>query len=152
MIVAHAMLKELKKYIVVVVPEKRQCSVQLIVGRDDISLVRPTLLFQGESKRIKSEKRYCWDRRINVPFQKKAWCDDVVMEKWTTDELCNIFTNPAKPGSSGKLLVADVHMVQQPNEVKRLLQKNSVPPGQTSCLKLDVAVNKLYNNLTKKQL
>ena len=61
----------------------------------------------------------------------------VIMKKWTSDEWCDTFTNPATPGSSGKLLVADVHKAQQTVEVKRLLQKKNtvlanVPPGCTS--------------------
>ena len=81
MIVAHAMLKELKNYGVVVVPEKRQCSAQLIVGRYGISQIRLTLLFPDEGKIIKADERHSWDRRVNAHFQKKAQCDDIIMEK-----------------------------------------------------------------------
>ena len=59
----------------------------------------------------------------------------------------NVFTNPPRSGSSGKILVADVHRAQQTNEVRNLLQKKktlliSVPPGCTSRVQLlDVSVN-----------
>ena len=137
--------------------DKRQCTVQLTVFGDGVSRVRPTLIFRGEGKRIKPDERRSWDKRVNVYFQKNAWCDEVIMKKWTSDEWCNIFTNPATPGSSGKLLVADVHKAQQTVEVKRLLQKKNtvlanVPPGCTSRVQpLDVVLNKPFKNLVREQ-
>ena len=132
--------------------DKRQCTVQLTVFGD-----RPTLIFRRKGKRIKPDERRSWDKRVNVYFQKNAWCDEVIMKKWTSDEWCNIFTNPATPRSSGKLLVADVHKAQQTDEVKRLLQKKNtvlvnVPPGCTSRVQpLDVVVNKPFKNLVREQ-
>ena len=137
--------------------DKRQCTVQLTVFGDGVSRVRPTLIFRSEGKRIKPDERRSWDKRVNVYFQKNAWCDEVIM-KWTSEEWCNIFTNPATPGSSGKLLVADVHKAQQTVEVKRLLQKKNtvlanVPPGCTSRVQaLDVVLNKPFKNLVREQL
>ena len=137
--------------------DKRQCTVELTVFGDGVSRVRPMLIFRGEGKRIKPHERRSWDKRVNVYFQKNAWCDEVIMKKWTSDEWCNIFTNPATPGSSGKLVVADVHKAQQTDEVKRLLQKKNtvlvnVPPGCTSRVQpLDVVVNKPFKNLVREQ-
>ena len=56
------------------------------------------------------------------------------MKEWTANEWANYFTNPPTPGSSGKILVADVHRAQQTANVKKLLQNKStllinVPPG-----------------------
>ena len=69
----------------------------------------------------------------------------------------NMFTNPPQFGSSGKILVADVHRAQQTNEVKNLPQKKktlliSVPPGCTSQVQpLDVSVNKRFKNAARIQ-
>ena len=137
--------------------DQRQCTVQLNVFGDGVSRVRPTLIFRCEGKIIKPDERRSWDKKVNVYFQKNAWCDEVIMKKWTSDEWCNIFTNPATPGSSGKLLVADVHKTQQTDEVKRLLQKKNtvlvnVPPWCTSRVQpLDVVVNKPFKNLVREQ-
>ena len=119
--------------------DKRQCTVQLTVFGDGISRARPTLIFGGEGKRLKPVERRNWDRRVDVYFQKNVLCDEVIMKIWTADKWCNIFTNPATPGSSGKVLVTDVHKAQQTNEVQHLLQKKNtvlinVPPGCTSCV------------------
>ena len=66
--------------------DKRQCTVQLTVFGDGVSRVRPTLIFRGEGKRITPDERRSWDKRENVYFQKNAWCDEVIMKKWTSDE------------------------------------------------------------------
>ena len=130
---------------------------QLTVFGDGLSRVRPTLIFRGEGKRIKPDERRSWDKWVNVYFQKNAWCDEVIMKKWASDEWCNIFTNPATSDSSGKLLVADVHKSQKTDEVKRLLQKKNtvlviVPLGCTSRVQsLDVVVNKPFKNLVREQ-
>ena len=130
---------------------------QLTVFGDGVSRVRPTLIFRGAGKRIKPDERRSWDKRVNVYFQKNALCDEVIMKKWTSDKWYNIFTNPATPDSSGKLLVADVHKAQQTDEVKRLLQKKNtvlvnVPPGCTSRVQpLDVVVNNPFKNLVREQ-
>ena len=64
-------------------------------------------------------------------------CDEKMMKEWTANEWANYFTNPPTPGSSGKILVADVHRAQQTADVKKLLQNKSTllinaPPGCTS--------------------
>ena len=90
-------------------------------------------------------------------FQPKAWCDESVMKVWVEHEWGNVFRNPPRAGSPGKILVADVHLAQQTNEVKRLLQKKktlliNVPPGSTSRVQpLDVSVNKPFKNAVKIQ-
>ena len=60
-----------------------------------------------------------------------------VMKVWVQLKWVNMLTNPPQSGSSGKILVADVHHAQQTNEVKKLLQKKKtllikVPPRCTS--------------------
>ena len=58
---------------------------------------------------------------------------------------------PATAGSSGKILVADVHRAHQTANVKKLLQNkstllNNVLPGYTSRVQpLDVSINKPFN-------
>ena len=84
--------------------DKRQFTAQLTVFGDYVSQVRPTLILQSECKRIKSDEGCRWDKRVNVYFQKNIGCGKVIMKKPTSDEWCNIFTNPETPGSSGKLL------------------------------------------------
>lgn len=56
-------------------------------------------------------------------FQRKAWCDENVMKVWGKREWGNMFRNPPRANSSGKILVANVHRAQQTDEVKQLLQR-----------------------------
>ena len=78
------------------------------------------------------------------------------MKEWTADEWANYFTNTT-PGSSGKILVVDVHRAQQIANVKKLLQNKStllinVPPGCTSRVQpLDVSINKPFKHAIREQ-
>ena len=101
--------------------EKRQCTVQLTIFADGVSRARPLVIFRGKDLRIKAEEKLKWDKRVKVLFQKNAWCDEKMMKKWTANEWANYFTNPPTLGSSGKILVADVHRAQQTSNVKKLL-------------------------------
>ena len=76
------------------------------------------------------------------------------MKEWTHDECSNIFTNPPTNGSTGNILVAVVHRVQQTDPDKRLLQsKNTIlvnVPGCTSRVQaLDVVIKKPFKNPIK---
>jgi hypothetical protein len=97
---------------------------------------------------MKPDEKKNWDKRVKVYFQPKAWCDESIM---------NIFTNPLTSGSSGKILVADVHTAQQTDEVKHcLVAKKTVlvnmPPACTSRVQpLDVSVNKPFKSYVREQ-
>ena len=62
-----------------------------------------------------------WDKRVKVTFQPQAWCDENIMKKWVSEDWNSMFLNPPTPGSSGKILFADVHTAQQTDGVKTLL-------------------------------
>ena len=47
------------------------------------------------------------------------------MKERAANEWANYSTNPPAPGSSGKILVADVHRAQQTANLKKLLQNKS---------------------------
>ena len=79
------------------------------------------------------------------------------MKGWTANEWANYFINPPTPGSSGKILLADVHRAQQTANVKKLLQNKSilliiVLPGCTSRVQpLDVSMNKPFEHAVREQ-
>ena len=106
---------------------------------------------------IKADEINKWDRRVKVVFQPSAWCDEDVMKRWITEDWNNIFLNPPTPGSSGKVLIADVHRAQQTNEVKILLNRCktrliNVPAGTTSRVQLlDVVINKPFKEAVREQ-
>ena len=106
---------------------KRQFTAQLTVFGDGVCRLRPALIFRGKDLLISKEKKSNWDKRVQVFFQEKAWCDQTIMKCWINEEWRNIFLNPATPEPSGKILCADVHRAQQTATVKRMLQsKNTV--------------------------
>ena len=107
--------------------------------------------------RITRKEQETWDRRVQVAFQPKAWCDESMMKKWILEQWGNIFINSATTGSTGKSLVADVHRAQQADGVKALLKKKNtelvnVPPGCTSRVQpLDISVNKPFKDVVREQ-
>ena len=79
------------------------------------------------------------------------------MKEWTANEWADYFPNPPTPGSSGKILVADVHRAQQTANVKKLLQNKStllinVQPGCRSRVQpLNVSINKSFKHEVREQ-
>ena len=95
----------------------------------------PLVIFCGKGLRITHKKQEAWDCRVQVAFQPKAWCDESMMKKWISKQWGNI--PPPTTGSTGKILVADLHQAQQTDGVKALVKKKNtelvnVPPGCTS--------------------
>ena len=82
---------------------------QLTIFADGVARVRPLVIFRGKGLRITCKEQEAWDRRVQVAFQPKAWCDESMMKKWISEQWGNIFINPPTTGSTGKILVADVH-------------------------------------------
>ena len=66
--------------------DKQQCTVQLTIFADGVPQVRPTIILCGKGNRISANEKSCWDRRVNVMFQPKAWCDESVMKVWVEHE------------------------------------------------------------------
>ena len=62
--------------------EKRQCIAQLTIFADGEPRVKPLLIFRGMGKQITLAEKVCYDRRVSVVFQPKAWCDERVMHHW----------------------------------------------------------------------
>lgn len=72
----------------------------------DGKCVQPTVIFRGLGKRTSKTERDGWDSRVRVMFQEKAWCDEAIMREWVASEWANVFTNPHRASSTGKILVA----------------------------------------------
>ena len=74
------------------------------------------------------------------------------MKKWVEEDWNDIFHNPPTPGSSGKILYADVHRAQQTLDVKHWLHKCKIPQinilGVTTrrVQPLDVSFKKPFKN------
>ena len=60
--------------------DKRQCSVQLTIFADGVPRVRPLVIFRGKGLRITRKEQEAWERRVQVAFQPKAWCDESMMK------------------------------------------------------------------------
>ena len=120
-----------------------QCTAQLTVFGDGIPRVRHTHIFRGKGLRIKEDEWKQWGRR------------DEVIKDWIKTEWSNYFRNPPTPGSTGKILVADVHSAQQTTTVKTFINRAktqlvNVPPGLTPYVQvLDVSVNLPLKNRVK---
>ena len=137
--------------------DKRQSTIQLTVFADGISRDRPTIIFRDEGKHIKASEKDSSVERVKVYFLKKVYRDEQLLKEWARDERGNIFTNPPRNGSTGKLLAADVYRAQQTDPVERLLQSKkttlaNLPPGCTNRVQLlNVVINKPFKNAIKKQ-
>ena len=116
--------------------EKHQCTIQLTVFADEKTLP-PLIIFRGHGLRINGTGKNEWDRRVNVVFQPKAWCDENIMKSWVSEDWDNYFPNPATRGSTRKILFADIHRAQETGSVKQLLHKKktiliNIPGSATS--------------------
>ena len=60
--------------------------VQLTIFADGVARVRPLVIFRGKGLRITRKEQEAWDRRVQVAFQPKAWCDDSMMKKWILEQ------------------------------------------------------------------
>jgi hypothetical protein len=140
--------------------EKRQCTVQLTVSADGVMRVKPLCIFRGvsDSKLLKAE-RYLYDKDVVVTFQKKAWCDEKVMEEWLRNQwrFCNADMSDSvlKP-MVPRLLVLDAHSIHRTEKIKELYKKLNttvamIPGGCTSMLQpLDVCINKPFKDRVKR--
>ena len=81
------------------------------------------VIFRGKGLGITKVEKDKWDKRIHVRFQPVAWCNEEIMIDWTRTQWGNYLTNPPTPGSTGKVLIADVHRAQQTENVKTLLAR-----------------------------
>ena len=77
--------------------DKQQCSVQLTIFVDGVPRVRLLVIFCGKGLRITCKEQEAWDRRVQVAFQPKAWCDESMMKKWILEQWGNIFITPPPP-------------------------------------------------------
>ena len=73
-----------------------QCSVQLTIFADGVARVRPLVIFRGKGLRITRKEQEAWDRRVQVAFRPKAWCDESMVKKWRSEQWGNIFINPQR--------------------------------------------------------
>lgn len=79
------------------------------------------------------------------------------MKEWAHDKWANIFPNPPINGSTGNILVAEVHRTQQTDSVEILFQSKktilvNVSPGCAWLVQpLDVVINKPFKKAIKEQ-
>ena len=66
--------------------DQRQCSVQLTIFADGVPRIRPRVIFREKGLRITRKEQEAWDRRVQVAFQPKAWCDESMMKKWISEQ------------------------------------------------------------------
>ena len=59
---------------------KRQCNVQLTIFAD-VPRARPLVIFCGKGLRITRKEQEVWDRKVQIAFQPKAWCDESMIKK-----------------------------------------------------------------------
>ena len=91
------------------------------------------LFFGGKGPQISAKEKQIYDQQVKVMYQEKAWCDEKIMKEWISNKWANPFKNPIGQNSDGKILIADIHHVQQTNSVKEFSKKHktslvNVPP------------------------
>ena len=136
--------------------DKRKYSVQLTIFAARKPRVKPLVIFWAKRLRIKSKEQDALDRRVQVLFQEKALSAEPVMLDWISQQWNNCSIKPPTNGSSGKILISDVHRAQQTGKVKCILKKKNktnlinVPPGCASRVKpLDVVFNKPFKDIIR---
>ena len=92
--------------------------VQLTILADG-SARPPLLIFRDRGLRINTAEEKQCDWSVKDTFQPKEWCDEMIRKKWVEEDWNNIFHNPPTPGSTSKILYADVHSAQQTPNVKQ---------------------------------
>ena len=106
----------------------------------------------GQRIRFNPAEKKSWDSRFKVIFQREAWDHEDIMKKWIAEDWNNAFLNPPTPGSSGKILLTDVHTAQKSASVNVMLHKCNtslinIPWSATSVDQpLEVVINKPFNN------
>lgn len=75
---------------------RRQCAGQLTIFTG-VRLLPKFLIFRGEGKRIKIDENRCWDKRVIVKFQQKAWYDEKTFIKLIREQLGNFLLNLKNP-------------------------------------------------------
>ena len=106
--------------------DKSQATVQLTVFADGVDRVKPTVVFRGKGFWISAKKTKLWQVKV-MDQEEKAWCDQEITKEWVSAEWTNPFKNPVGQNSDGKILIADVHHVQQTDSLKELLKKQKTP-------------------------
>ena len=77
------------------------------------------------------------------------------MKSWVSENWGNHFLNPSTPGSTGKILLGNIHRAQQTSSVKQLLHKNkkfliNIPGGATSSVQpLAAVISKPFKNYVR---
>ena len=90
-------------------------------GNRDVLL--PLIISMGQRIRFNPAEKKSWDSRFKVIFQREAWDHEDIMKKWIAEDWNNAFLNPPTPGSSGKILLTDVHTAQKSASVNVMLHK-----------------------------
>ena len=65
--------------------EKFQCNIQLTIFANG-SALPPLLIFHGKWLQTNPAEKKQWDRRVQVSFQPKAWCDETIKKKWVEED------------------------------------------------------------------
>ena len=99
-------------------------TLQLTVFADGVDRVKPAVIFRGKGLRISAKEKQIYDRRVKVMYQERVSGNQKILKEWISTEWANPFKNPIGQNSDRKILISDVHRVQQTDSVKELLKKH----------------------------
>ena len=131
--------------------DKRQCTVQLTIVANGEPRVKPLILFRGTGCHISKQERNAWNSRVQVYFQKKAWCDETVMNRWINE----MWESAIRSLGSNTLLVADVHKAQKTKGILTCFKEIATTPALVpagSCTCLIQPLDEVFNNTFKAKL
>ena len=86
---------------------------QLTAFDEGVSRVKPLIIFKGKGLRITKQEKEKWAKRVTARFEPSSWCHEAIMMDWIRTKWGNFLLNQSTPGSTGKILVTDVHRAQQ---------------------------------------
>ena len=128
---------------------KRQATLMITACADGVLRVKPLIIFRGEdSSQSYDEERTCYDKRVRVIFNSKAYSNEEVTLDWIHQDLLPAVTSNGDT-SDPRLLSLDVFAGQKTATVLHAFRSNKIvtafiPEGCTGLVQpMDTSINKV---------
>ena len=128
---------------------KRQATLMITACADGVLRLKPLIIFRGDdSSQSYDEERTCYDKRVRVIFNSKAYSNEEVTLDWIHQDLLPAITSDGDI-SDPRLLALDVFAGQKTATVLHTFRSNKIvsafiPEGCTGLVQpMDTSINKI---------